>query len=137
MLIDDCCYLLKDGRYIQIQSCSNEDCYVYYFIENKEIVNDGIIQNVVLQRIPELILDCRIVEIVNANNIEREIYVVHSIHFVNYELHYRIGQKYIFRISKLIPHANYYKDCMDIPKPFYLAIGEEQEMFLPTTYVSK
>ena len=58
LLLDNCSYLLKDGRYIRIQSCSNEDCYVYFFIENKEIVNDGIIQNVVLQRIPELILDC-------------------------------------------------------------------------------
>ena len=52
---------------------------------------------------PELILDCRQLCVINAANIVRQIYVVQSVHFTNYVMHYRIGQKYLFRISKVIP----------------------------------
>ena len=102
-ILDECSYVLNDGRYVQVQAISRQNCYVYFFIVNTENDNSVAIENIVLTRVPELILDCRQLCVINAANILRQIYVVQSVHFTNYVMHYRIGQSICFASAKSFP----------------------------------
>ena len=66
-ILDECSYVLNDGRYVQVQAISQarQNCYVYFFIVNTENDNSVAIENIVLTRVPELILDCRQICVIN------------------------------------------------------------------------
>ena len=133
-ILDECSYVLNDGRYVQVQAISRQNCYVYFFIVNTENDNSVAIENIVLTRVPELILDCRQICVINAANIVAK-YVVQSVHFTNYVMHYRIGQKYLFRISKVIPTPeNDDDEVNDGDNPTYLDLIDMTNLFAPNTY---
>ena len=134
-ILEECSYLLNDGRYVQVQAKNSKHVYAFYFIVKEVNDNSIIIEDFVLNRVPELILDCRILHVIEHTDIIRQIYVVQSIHFTNLLMHYRIGQKFLFRISKIIPKESNDADSVDDNgNQMYLDIINMKYYFAPNTY---
>ena len=131
-ILEECSCLLNDGRYVQVQAKYSKHVYAFYFIVKEVNDNSIIIEDFVLNRVPELILDCRILHVIEHTDILRQIYVVQSIHFTNLLMHYRIGQKFLFRISKVIPNDADVND--DNCNLIYLDIINMKYYFAPNTY---
>ena len=66
-ILEECSYLLNDGRYVQVQAKNSKHVYAFYSIVKEVIqVNDNSvnIEDIILNRFPELILDCRILRVI-------------------------------------------------------------------------